>query len=573
MARRLFLSGAGAALLALAILLPTGWYASLPKPKENLPPAPVSGATLVRLAFGAEGLLLLALAGRGRLRRLPEEDRLEAEPRIGRDAARPAVWLAAITLLAAALRFWKLSSDLWLDEITTALDYGRVSAFHVLTAYTSSNNHLLNTLAVKAMMSLFGPREWAIRLPAVLLGIAGVPALYFLASRILKSREALLASLLLAVSYHHVFFSQNARGYTGMFFWGSLGSAFFLRALSTDRLRDWAAYVAAMFLSVATVLYGLFLVAGHVAAAAVVAGALRRQGKRIAPLAGRLAAVWGVLGLVCFHLYASIIPQVYVYLGGVYTLPSVGYAPFSREHARELARGVSAGFGGRLLPFLAAAALLLLPGAWLFLRRHPVALAVLTLPLAATAAFLLFGGLRFSPRFFLWAVPAGCVLAIAVPAELAGELSGSVRAAALLSPAAALVLSGLSAASLPAYFAVPKQPTRASLDWVRSRLAPGDGLGAVYLAKWGLRFYGPPRGLAEGTGFHDVDGVPELDGLERQYAGHRLWLLVTFPRALRLDFPDLEARVRRDFTEAKTFPATVGDAEVTVLVRPGEAGS
>ena len=218
-----------------------------------------------------------------------------------------------------------------------------------------------------------------------------------------------------------MFFSQNARGYTGLFLWGSLGSAFFLRALSSDRLRDWAAYVAAMLLAVATVLYGFFLVAGQVAAAAAVAWTLRRQGKRVAPLAAKLAWVWGTLGLLSFHLYASILPQVYVYLGGVYTRPSVGYAPFSREHAREIVRGISAGFGGGLIPFALVAGVLVAPGLWLFFRWHPIALSVLALPLVLTAAFLLLAGLRFSPRFFLWAVPAGCVLAIARPANSAGE--------------------------------------------------------------------------------------------------------------------------------------------------------
>ena len=421
------------------------------------------------------------------------------------------------------------------------------------------------------MTSLFGPREWAIRLPAVLLGIAGVPALYFLARRILRSREALLASFLLAVSYHHVFFSQNARGYTGLFLWGSLGSAFFLRALSSDRLRDWAAYVAAMLLAVATVLYGFFLVAGQVAAAAAVAWTLRRQGKRVAPLAAKLAWVWGTLGLLSFHLYASILPQVYVYLGGVYTRPSVGYAPFSREHAREIVRGISAGFGGGLIPFALVAGVLVAPGLWLFFRRHPIALSVLALPLVLTAAFLLLAGLRFSPRFFLWAVPAGCVLAIAVPAEFGRRVFGDRRVASLFSDAAFALLACFSIASLPRYYDTPKQPTRESLDWVRARLEPGDGIGAVYLAKWGLRFYGPPRRLFEGSGFLDVDSVADLEELERRYRGRRVWIFVTFPRALRLDFPDLESRIRRDFREVRAFPATVGDGEVSVWTRAASA--
>ena len=137
MARRLALPAFAAALFAAAVFLPTGWYATLPKPKERLSPAPVSGAMLVRLAFAAEGLLLLAIARKGRALSVPQSERPDSEPRIGRDVARPGAWLAVITLVAAGLRFWRISSDLWLDEITTVLDYGRVSAFHFLTAYTA----------------------------------------------------------------------------------------------------------------------------------------------------------------------------------------------------------------------------------------------------------------------------------------------------------------------------------------------------------------------------------------------------------------------------------------------------
>ena len=63
------------------------------------------------------------------------------------------VWLGIGAALGAILRFHHISSDRWLDEITTVLDYRNVSAIHVLTAYTAANNHLLNTLLVKAAAS------------------------------------------------------------------------------------------------------------------------------------------------------------------------------------------------------------------------------------------------------------------------------------------------------------------------------------------------------------------------------------------------------------------------------------
>src|SRR5262249_38688261 len=157
-------------------------------------------------------LILLGCLGGPRLSVRPGEclDLPRPETPLGEGLRRPALLVAAATVLAAGLRLYGLGSDLWVDEITTVLAYQNTSPFHVLTAYTSSNNHLLNTLLMKASVSALGVTEWAVRLPAVLLGIACIPAQYGLARLALGRRESVLAALLLAVSQHHIFFSQNA---------------------------------------------------------------------------------------------------------------------------------------------------------------------------------------------------------------------------------------------------------------------------------------------------------------------------------------------------------------------------
>lgn len=60
----------------------------------------------------------------------------------------------------------------------------------------------------------FGESGWALRLPAALFGIASVVMVYVLAARYLSRVEAWVATAVIATSYHHVWFSQNARGYT-----------------------------------------------------------------------------------------------------------------------------------------------------------------------------------------------------------------------------------------------------------------------------------------------------------------------------------------------------------------------
>jgi uncharacterized membrane protein len=56
----------------------------------------------------------------------------------------------------------------------------------------------------------------------------------------------------LAVSYHHIFFSQNARGYSAALFFALATSGLLIRALWDDRGWRWCLYVAAMVLGFAS---------------------------------------------------------------------------------------------------------------------------------------------------------------------------------------------------------------------------------------------------------------------------------------------------------------------------------
>lgn len=587
-ARRSFLLlGLALALLLVAVFLPGGWYDRLPQKGEAYPASPVGGLSLLRLAFGVEGLLLLFLGLGGRLwhpvarrdlLRLPDP----ATPPRG-DLSRPAAWLAAATLLGAGLRLADLGSDLWLDEIATVLGHRDLSLIQILTAYTSANNHLLNTLLVRAMVSVFGAAEWAIRLPAVLLGIACIPAQYALARLALGRRDAFLAAALLALSYHHVFFSQNARGYTGLLLGSLLGSAFFLRALSRDRTRDWVLYVLSMLLAVAAVPIGLFVVAGHVLALPAVGWVVARQGGSWRPLAKKALTVWLVLGLLCFHLYATVLPRAYAFVTATYTSAATGYAPFSLAHLEELWRGVLAGFGGGGVAGVVAVLAVVGMGWVLFARRHALFTLILASPLVVTALTLLAWDVRFTPRVFLWALPVAFIFTVGALSALAARFRGYARVRARgsrpvettvlsrladVAPGAAVgVLLLLSLASLRDYYRIPKQPTRTSLEWVLARKAPDDPLVTVYLAKWGTRFYGPSLGLEEGSSYFVAHSRQEIEGVERENRGRTVWLLTTFPRTLRVEYSALDRYIRDRYGVERVFPATIAGGEVTVWKR------
>src|SRR5262245_62590525 len=135
--------------------------------------------------------------------------------------ARPStaiVLLTAVGALALVLRVIALDSQLWLDEMFTARLIREHAPAELFTVYGNDTNHVLYTALAGLSVSWFGEHAWSVRLPALLFGVASVPATYLLGSLVASRWEGIVAAMLLAVSYHHVWFSQNARGYTAVAF-------------------------------------------------------------------------------------------------------------------------------------------------------------------------------------------------------------------------------------------------------------------------------------------------------------------------------------------------------------------
>ncbi len=81
----------------------------------------------------------------------------------------------------------------------------------------------------------------ALTAAALLFGVATIPVFFYLARAVTERREAIFATLFLTLSYHHVWFTQNARGYSAMIFFTVLSTLFLVRWLSkpSNGRRDW----------------------------------------------------------------------------------------------------------------------------------------------------------------------------------------------------------------------------------------------------------------------------------------------------------------------------------------------
>jgi 4-amino-4-deoxy-L-arabinose transferase-like glycosyltransferase len=466
--------------------------------------------------------------------------------------------VALLLTIAAALRVTGLGQDFWIDETATAVTYLRLPWWQVVQTYHSANQHLLYSVLGSLSFAAFGESEAAARLPAVVLGILGVGALYLLGRLVAPERQAVAAALLLAVSYHHVWFSQSARGYTGMIFFSVFGTALFLRALARNRGRDWAAYVACMTLGILCHLNTAFVVMGQ--GASYLLGLPRWTGWRVrhAPVTRRV--VGAVVGVAVLSLigHGLVLTQM---IGFFRTVDRTGLGWTSAfSLAPVVASGLRAGLG---VAGVVLMAILLVAGAASYARQSPLLAGLLVLPAGLNAVAII--ALRYGayPRSFLYVLPFALLVSVRGAAVLAAWAAARLlpeqrraRAARAIEIGAVALLVCVSVGALTINYRYPKQDYRGALRHVMAAKGPDDEVAAVGLAAVTYRhYYGPwlrfPRTPEELRALGD--------------GGRRVWVLLTLPRDMRLRFPELTRAIETDFEPVARFRGTLGDGDLYLV--------
>ncbi|MCM2269950.1 MAG: glycosyltransferase family 39 protein [Thermoanaerobaculia bacterium] len=481
-------------------------------------------------------------------------------------------WIAVATVAAAlALRLpGHLGSGLWFDEILTLVDVGRAPLGAVVGGFSSDNHHPLYSLLAWFSLRACGESAWALRLPAVLFGALSVGMLYLYAARVASRGEALFAAALLATSYHHVWFSQNARGYTMLLCFALAASYAFERLVEAGDRRAVAPYVAAVALAVYTHLTAAFLVAGHLVALVVyrrsrrgppAAGARRRLPLTAVALAGVAAALlYAPMAREAFDLFARKAAEAAA-MAQAATTGATAANPWRSPRWALEAVIASLGLGAAGLAALAAAAALLAAGALDLARRQAWRFVGWVVPGAALAVVLLALGRNLWPRFFFFL--AGFVLIVLVRglAQLgAAVLPAGGRARTI----AALALLALWSTLLPRAYALPKQDFEGARDYLARVRGPGEAVATVGLAAMPYRRY-------YATDYVEVASVAELDALAAASSG--VYVVSTLPVYLASRTPALAAAVASRGREVARFRGGVGDGDVVVLRLEGAAGA
>lgn len=121
--------------------------------------------------------------------------------------------LLLIITVATGLRFLKLDAwSFWLDEALTVSD--SLYYYNLHGAWEVIHSRPLNFWITGWAFSFLPVSEWSARLVPCLVGAITVPVVYLLSRDFLGNTAALLSSMFLSLSTWHIYWSQNARGYT-----------------------------------------------------------------------------------------------------------------------------------------------------------------------------------------------------------------------------------------------------------------------------------------------------------------------------------------------------------------------
>lgn len=475
-------------------------------------------------------------------------------------------WVAALVGVALLLRAIGLDSGLWIDEIYSLVDSFRPPLAQIVTVFPRDNQHPLYSVLAHIAIAAFGEEPWAIRLPALLFGVASVPLLYLLGAQVTARREALLAAALLAVSYHHVWFSQNARGYTALAFFTLLSSWLLLRNLERPSVGGLFAYAVAGALGTYTHLTMVFVLVGHAGVMAVRNllrdGNGRRWRDGAWPWSG--LALAGLLTLIC---YAPILAQVQqFFLHRPSALKGVSTPAWAAgETIKGLMLGLGAGTGTLAALVVVAAALLFGAGVASYARRAPLALALFVAPGIATLVGALLARGTLYPRFFFALIGFGLLIGVRGTFAAAQWVAHRRAAPAAhrdtqrIGTAVIALLLVLSAAALGFNYRYPKQDFVGARDWLEANRAPDEPVATVGATRF-------PYAQWLAMPWTAVEAPAELTALRAQ--GRRLWLVYTLPRYLEYGAPDLWRAIGDECRPARVFPGTVSGGDIVVCTFP-----
>lgn len=462
--------------------------------------------------------------------------------------------LFGLLILALVLRSISLGSDLWIDEVISLVKYIRLDYGALISSFDDDNQHMLFSLLSRISIGVFGENEASIRMPVMLFGVASIWATSHLVRYVFSAREALLVATILVISYHHIWFSQNARGYAILLFGTVLATELLLHGLETGKWKYWIGYAFTIAATTWVHLTAVFIALAHGLVCIVIV--LRANNFNHAywrPFLALIFSAW-----ITIHLYALVLPQLVEF----FTQPGPEVSTINvhwktpwwliSEASHQMGIDETLGYVGIL-------AVVLIGGWGLFycLKRNAIFTWLTLLPAILLGLTLLTLGRNLWPRMFYAEfslfVTIAVVGAIGI-GQLLNRILKQTNRIILLTPVTLLIIAFVI--STPKVYEHPKQDFKRARDFVKQQLIAGDAVVGIHMA-------GRVYNLLYAPEWAEVNNISELKKLSAKNG--RTWVLYTLPGYIKTAKPTLESMLQTEFEFIKEFPGTLGDGEIIVL--------
>ena len=185
--------------------------------------------------------------------------------------------ISGLLFLAIALRLPTLGSPLIEDEAISFNRYIDVPWKDLVFYYHDTNQHTLFLLLSKFSIWMFGESEIIFRLPSFLAGVLSIPLIYRLGLLIKIPRSsALISALLMGLSWPHLKYSLEGRGYALTIFLVLLATYSTVQYLNSSRWVWGSVLIGSGFAMAITLPSNLFFLCG-LAVFIVIAGYLESK--------------------------------------------------------------------------------------------------------------------------------------------------------------------------------------------------------------------------------------------------------------------------------------------------------
>jgi hypothetical protein len=169
------------------------------------------------------------------------------------------ILLATIMLIAGGVRIFHLGYfSMWFDE-AASWHLARLPIAKIVELAKIDNTPPLYHILLHYWLKIIPDNDFWIKIPAMLFGLIAVFLTYRLGKELFSPQVGILASLITALSFNQVHYSQENRMYSLQVLLALCSTLCLVQSLRTDKLSYWSGWLIANILLFYNHLFGLFL--------------------------------------------------------------------------------------------------------------------------------------------------------------------------------------------------------------------------------------------------------------------------------------------------------------------------